>query len=211
MKTIIINASPRKNWNTAQLLKESQKGAESVGAETEYIDLYDLNFTGCRSCLACKAKNGKHDGCAWKDDLSPVIKKILAADALIIGTPIFYGEPTAQFRALMERLIFCVVPYEAGCYFYGRVDVGFIYTMNAPQGYYDQNLRPYLTNVENLFQNSLHGEICSYAACDTLQVKDYSRYDMGMFSETDKKAHRDEQFPKDLEECYKLGTEMSKG
>ena len=49
MKTIVVNASPRKNWNTAELLKEAKKGAESVGAETEYVDLYDLNFTGCRS------------------------------------------------------------------------------------------------------------------------------------------------------------------
>lgn len=39
MKTIILNASPRKNWNTAQLLKSAAKGAESAGAEVEYIDL----------------------------------------------------------------------------------------------------------------------------------------------------------------------------
>ena len=95
MKTIIINASPRKNWNTAQLLKEAQKGAESVGAEAEYIDLYDLTFTGCRSCMACKRKNANHPGCAWKDDLSPLLDRIFQADALIIGTPIYYGEPTA--------------------------------------------------------------------------------------------------------------------
>lgn len=38
MKTIILNASPRKNWNTAQLLKEAQRGAESVGDDVEYID-----------------------------------------------------------------------------------------------------------------------------------------------------------------------------
>ena len=38
MKTIVVNASPRKNWNTAKLMKQAQKGAESVGAETEYID-----------------------------------------------------------------------------------------------------------------------------------------------------------------------------
>lgn len=42
MKTIILNGSPRKNWNTAEMLKSVQKGAESVGAETEYIDLYSL-------------------------------------------------------------------------------------------------------------------------------------------------------------------------
>ena len=53
MKTIILNGSPRKNWNTATLLKEAKRGAESVGAEVEYIDLFDLSYTGCRSCLSC--------------------------------------------------------------------------------------------------------------------------------------------------------------
>ena len=46
MKTIILNGSPRKNWNTALMLKEAQRGAESVGADTEYIDLFDLSYTG---------------------------------------------------------------------------------------------------------------------------------------------------------------------
>lgn len=210
MKTILINASPRKNWNTAQLLKEAQKGAESVGAETEYIDLYDLSFTGCRSCLACKLTDGKHPGCAWKDDLSPLIDRCLEADAIILGTPIYWGEPTAQFRALMERLVFCTMPYEQGSYFDGRVNAGFIYTMNAPLPYYEQTLRPYLTNVENLFQMGLHGAIDRIASCDTLQVNDYSKYDMAYFSEEAKRAHRDEQFPKDLEAAFALGAKLSK-
>ena len=208
MKTIIINASPRKNWNTAELLKSAQKGAEAAGAETEYVDLYNLKFTGCRSCLACKLKNGKHPGCAWKDDLSPLIDRILAADALIIGTPIYFAEPTAHFRALMERLIFCTMPYQAGTYFNGQVNVGFVYTMNAPQSYYDANLRPYLANVEDLFKMALHEDVRSYAAYDTWQVKDYSRFDMGYFNETAKIARREKQFPIDLEECYKLGKEI---
>ena len=46
MKTIILNGSPRKNWNTALMLKEAQKGAESVGSEVEYVNLFDLNYTG---------------------------------------------------------------------------------------------------------------------------------------------------------------------
>ena len=49
MKTIVLNGSTRKDWNTATMLKEAQKGAESVGAETEYLDLFDLTYTGCRS------------------------------------------------------------------------------------------------------------------------------------------------------------------
>ena len=205
MKTIVVNASPRKNWNTAQLLKEAQRGAESAGAEVEYVELFDLAFTGCRSCMVCKAKAAEHPGCAWRDDLSPLIDRILAADRLVIGTPIYWGEPTAQFRALMERLLFCTVPYEKGTYFDGRVDVGFVYTMNAPQAYYDETLRPYLDNVEGLFKAFLHGEVASMAACDTLQVDDYSKYDMGLFDEDAKRAHREEQFPKDLEAAFAMG------
>ena len=112
MKVIIINASPRKNWNTAQLLKSAQEEAKSVGADTEYIDLYDLNFTGCRSCLACKRKNVQRCKCYWKDDLSPLIDKILQSDTLLIGSPIYLSNTTSQFNALFERLIFVIHSYD---------------------------------------------------------------------------------------------------
>ena len=48
-KTIILNASPRKNGTTAMMLQSAAKGAEFVGAEVEYVNLYDLNFVGCHS------------------------------------------------------------------------------------------------------------------------------------------------------------------
>lgn len=112
MKTIILNGSPRNNWNTAKMLWEAQKGAESVGAETEYIDLYDLSYTGCRSCLACKRKDVKRCHCFWTDDISPVIDRIFAADALIIGSPIYLGNITSQVHALIERLHFCALSYD---------------------------------------------------------------------------------------------------
>ena len=101
MKTIIINASPRKSWNTAQMLKAARTGAEGAGAEVEYVDLYDLEFVGCHSCLACKRNDAERCKCYWNDDLSPLIDRILKADALIIGSPIYFGEPTSQFRALL--------------------------------------------------------------------------------------------------------------
>ena len=55
-KVVIIDGGPRKNWNTAQLLHKAQEGAESIGAEVEYISLYGLKYSGCRSCMACKRK-----------------------------------------------------------------------------------------------------------------------------------------------------------
>ena len=55
-KVMIINGSPRKNFNTAKMLKEAQRGAQDSGAEVEYVNLYDINYKGCISCLICKRK-----------------------------------------------------------------------------------------------------------------------------------------------------------
>jgi multimeric flavodoxin WrbA len=210
MKTVVINASPRKNWNTAQLMKAAKEGAESVGAEVEYIDLYDLNFTGCRSCLDCKRKGKEPCHCYWDDDLSPLIDRILKADTLLIGSPIYLHEPTAQFRALFERLLFCVISYDShSTSFKGKVDVGLIYTMNAPKKYYGDVLRAKFKAHEKLFR-VLNGEVRIYASCDTLQVSDYSKYNMAAFDESHKCKVHEEQFPLDLQEAYKLGAELSK-
>ena len=212
MKTIIINASPRKNMNTAQLLKEAQKGAQAAGAETEYIDLFDYTFTGCRSCFACKRKDGERNKCFWKDDLSPIVERILAADALIIGSPIYFGQPTASFRALWERLAFPVLSYDGEpiSYYDGKLNVGFIWTMNATGDYYENGIKPTLAVTESTAPMFFHGKAESYASLDMLQVKDYSKFAMGAFDEEAKKKRHDEQFPVDLQECFKMGERLSK-
>ena len=190
------------------MLKEAQKGAESVGAETEYIDLYDLSFTGCRSCLACKLKDKERCKCFWKDDLSPVIDRIFSADALIVGSPIYLGDVTSQIHALMERLHFCALSYDDySNYFTGKVDVGIILTMNAPKAFYSVGYRKKAKEVSEIFK-ALNGDVEVYACCDTLQVSDYSRFNMASFNEEHKKAMREKQFPNDLKKAFEMGTEL---
>ncbi len=211
MKTVIINASPRKNWNTAQLLQSAEKGAKAAGMETEYIDLYDLTFSGCRSCLACKIKDGERCKCFWKDDLSPVLDKILDADNVIIGSPIYLGETTASFRALMERLLFCCLSYNGDSpYLQKKINTGLIYTMNASAEFYESTFKPKYQLTESLFKGILNGEVRTYASCDTYQVCDYSKFDMAVFDPEKKKAHREKQFPIDLENAYQMGYELGK-
>ena len=208
MNAIVINASPRKKWNTAEVMQSAQKGAESVGAETEYINLCDLVFKGCRSCLVCKMKDKTKGKCYWRDDLTPVIEKILDADALLIGSPIYFGEPTSEFRALLERLIFCVMSYDDGSsYFTGKVNVGLFYTMNAPRKFYEESMKDNLSSIEFLF-SYLNGEIKSYPVCDTLQVGDYSKYNMAGFSQELKEKQLVLQYPKDIEEVFKISAEL---
>ena len=206
MKTIIINGSPRKNWNTAQLLKEAQKGAESVGDEIEYIDLYDLDYNGCHSCLACKRKDiAEPCKCYWKDGLTPVLEKIWRADRLITGSPIYYSEPTGGMRSLLERLTFPAMSYnDYSSVFKGRVDVDIFLTMNAPMQFYRQ---AYEGRMMEYFSplRFLNGSIRLHPVCDTLQVSDYSRFDMNSFSEAHKRAMHESEFPKALKRAFEIG------
>lgn len=208
MKTIILNGSPRKKWNTDLMLREAEKGATSVGAETEYINLFDLNYTGCRSCMACKRKGADRCKCYWKDDLSPVLDSIFVADALIIGSPIYLGDITSQVHGLIERLHFCALSYDDySNYFTGKVNVGIILTMNAPKSYYNMSYKKKAKEIADIFK-SLNGEVEVYPCCDTLQVNDYSKFDMSGFNEAHKKEMREKNFPNDLENAFKLGVKL---
>ena len=134
MLVIAVNGSPRKKWNTATLLEHALKGAVSKGAKTELVHLYDLDYKGCISCFSCKKKGGKSYGkCAVKDGLTPLLEKIAVLDALILGSPIYFGTVTGEMRSFMERLLFPYFTYTMPpeSLFPKKMPTAFIYTMNV--------------------------------------------------------------------------------
>lgn len=208
LQTLVLNASPRKAWNTAKLLKSAAEGAKSAGSEVEYIDLYDLNFTGCRSCMLCKRKGAQRCRCYWKDDLSPIIDKIFRADVLLIGTAIYLGRPTSRYFEVLERLHFCSLSYDDySNYFTGRVNVGLFVSMNASKEFYDRLYKEAFEGYANELK-MLNGEVCPYPCHDTLQVADYSKYNMASFDEEKKRLSREKNFPRDLENAYQIGQRL---
>lgn len=208
MKAIALNASPRKAWNTARLLRSAAEGAKSAGAEVEYIDLYDLDFTGCRSCMLCKRKGVERCHCYWKDDLAPVIDRIFHANELLIGTPIYLGRPTSRYFALMERLHFCSLSYDDySNYFTGKINVGLFVSMNATKEFYDSLYKDKFEGYAKELE-MLNGRVCLYPCYDTLQVSDYSRFNMGGFDESRKKLSREKNFPEDLKNAYQIGRDL---
>ena len=112
MKVIAVNGSPRKNWNTHILLEKSLDGAKEAGAETELINLYDINYKGCSSCFLCKLKGVALAKCAIKDDLEPILQRISECDALILGSPIYFNSLTGEMISFLERLYFPYSSYE---------------------------------------------------------------------------------------------------
>ena len=208
LQTLVLNASPRKAWNTAKLLKSAAEGAKSTGSEVEYIDLYDLNFTGCRSCMLCKRKGAQRCHCYWKDDLSPIIDKIFRADVLLIGTAIYLGRPTSRYFEVLERLHFCALSYDDySNYFTGKVNVGLFVSMNATKEYYDKLYKDAFEGYAQELQ-MLNGEVCLYPCHDTLQVADYSKYNMAGFDAERKRLSREKNFPRDLENAYQIGQRL---
>ena len=114
-KIYIINGSPRKQWNTAQMCESFAKGAKDNGAEIEIIHLYDIDFKGCRSCFSCKLKDGKNFGrCAYPDELTPLLDKISQADGIVLASPIYCSDVTGMMRCFIERLTFPFFEYKQG-------------------------------------------------------------------------------------------------
>ncbi len=212
MKVMAINGSPRKSWNTATLLKKALKGAASQGAETELIHLYDLKFTGCTSCFACKIKGGKSYGrCAVKDGLSPVLKKVEAADALILGSPIYFGNVSGEMRSFLERLLFPYFTYTdpPQSLFPKKIPTGFVYTMNVPEEMMREwGYERVFGQLQWLLQ-MVFGTSEFFFSCDTLQFKDYTKVVADRFDPEKKARRRQEIFPQECEQAMALGARLA--
>ncbi len=211
MKVIAINGSPRKSWNTATLLKHTLEGAASQGAETEVINLYELDFKGCTSCFACKRKDGEHGKCAMRDDLSPVLIKLRDADAIIFGSPIYYSNITSGILGLLERLLFSNSIYstQTPTVFPKKIPSAFLYTMNVTEehavsvGYLDK-----MVYHEKALERMLGKPVEAFYCFNTYQFSDYDKYESSMFSESAKAKYKKEQFPIDCHNAFELGVRL---
>jgi multimeric flavodoxin WrbA len=207
---VVVNAGPRKGWNTDTLVTEAAKGAEASGAEIIRFDLFRLEkYTGCISCFGCKKEKFKGH-CVCKDGLTPVLDAIRSADGLIIGSPNYLSEMTASFRALYERLIFQSLTYnlETPCVNQNVIPVLLIMTSNAP----DSSYRGLLNNYQQTLSRFV-GPTEVFVSGNTLQLKDYSKTDWQwtMFDPTAKKERHDTVFPQECRKVYEISEAMFKG
>ncbi|MBQ1476503.1 MAG: flavodoxin family protein, partial [Firmicutes bacterium] len=102
MKVCIINGSPRRNGNTAELLKPFRERLLQLGAEIDDIFLKDYKVGPCLGCYACQNVSGEY-GCVQKDDAEAVWMRAGEADLLVLATPIYSWYCTAEMKALMDR------------------------------------------------------------------------------------------------------------
>ena len=105
MKVLLINGSPHKQGNTFLALSEAAKTLEANGIETEIVQIGVKPVRGCIACGQCKQKElGR---CVFDDDIcNRISEKLDDADALIIGSPVYYGQPNGAVLSLVQRMFF---------------------------------------------------------------------------------------------------------
>lgn len=105
MKVLLINGSPRRKGNTFVALSEAAKTLESNGIETEIVQIGVKPVRGCIACGQCKAK--QLGQCAFDDDIcNRIAEKLDNIDALIVGSPVYYGQPNGSVLSLIQRLFY---------------------------------------------------------------------------------------------------------
>jgi multimeric flavodoxin WrbA len=207
MKVLALNGSARKNGNSATMLKHAIKGAKEAGAAVKLINLYDLNYKGCTGCESCKLLGGKSFGrCAKRDELTPVLTEAIAADVLLMASPIYFNDVTGILRSFLERFWFPAITYtkERTLLYPKRIKVGMIFTTNAPSEFY-RNF------YDSLVQASARiiGDTEYVTAEDTWQFSDYSKYAADMFNAEAKKRRHEEVFPEECRRAYEMGKRLA--
>lgn len=216
-KIFIINASPRKNWNTDKMCRGFAQGVKNAGGEAEIIYLYDIDFKGCRSCFACKLINGKNYGkCAYPDELKPILEKVSLSDGIVFASPIYFGDVDGVMKSFLERLIFPFVRYDKNYTTIPpkKLKTATIYTMNVPQEIFENDyVKPDNSGAIGNFEKWITHvyekpkRICAY---NTYQFTNYDKYFSEIWDENKKREYLERIFPKELEKAFSAGFEMVK-
>ncbi|KAH3766041.1 flavodoxin family protein [Pelomyxa schiedti] len=210
-KILLVNGSPRKDWNTGKLLKKAAEGARAAGAEAEIVHLYDITFKGCVSCFECKRIGGPNYGrCAMRDGLSELLDKVDQADALIVGSPIYFGNVTGETRSFMERALFRHFVYDTAMTTLApkKKPVGLVFTMGVPDSLIStMGYNAVFEGISWPFKAVL-GSAEVLLVTDTYQFSDYSKYETSRFDAAAKAARQRDQFPLDLEKAFDMGKRL---
>lgn len=102
MSIATVLGSPRKKGNTNRVLAWVEQAFQESGNQVERLNLADYKINGCKGCYTCQNVTNAV-GCPQKDDATDVLSHLLASDAVIYATPIYFWGPTAQMKALIDR------------------------------------------------------------------------------------------------------------
>lgn len=153
LKVLLLNGSPHRKGNTALALAEMEKVFAVEGIETETIQIGGQNIRGCMACGACKTKGS----CVIDDLVNAVAPKFEAADALVIGSPVYYASANGTLISFLDRLFYST-PFDktmkAGACVVAARRGGLSATFDELNKYFTISGMPV---VSSQYWNSIHG------------------------------------------------------
>ena len=165
MKVLMINGSPRQKGNTSIALAEIAKQLEKLGIESEIVWIGNKPLRGCIACNTCREKPG---ACVFDDDVcNGISAKMNDSDALVVGSPVYYGQPNGALMALVQRML-----YSNGAAFRGKpaAAVAVCRRGGATAAFQTLNMPFMLMNmpvVPSQYWNIVYGREPGQAALDT--------------------------------------------
>ena len=165
MKVLMINGSPRAKGNTAIALAEIAKQLEKNGVESEIVWIGNKPVRGCIACNNCKNKPG---ACIFGDDVcNEISAKMNDADALIVGSPVYWGQPNGAVLSVVQRMF-----YSNGSAFAGKpaASVAVCRRGGATAVFQSLNMPFQMMNmpiVTSQYRNIVYGREAGQAALDT--------------------------------------------
>lgn len=99
-KVLVLSASPRKGGNSDLLCDQFMLGSKKARNQVEKIFLRDKKINYCTGCGTCQSNGGK---CVQKDDMAEVLDKMIAADVIVMATPVYFYTMNAQMKTLIDR------------------------------------------------------------------------------------------------------------
>ena len=131
-KVLILEGSHRRNGNSAILSDEFARGAEEAGCSVEKVKIAGEKIAGCLGCNGCFRNGGI---CVQKDDMAEIREKMLAADVIVLASPIYFYSMTAQMKAVIDRSCAFFQQLEGKTFYFlitcGATDVSYTETMLA--------------------------------------------------------------------------------
>ncbi|MDP2846589.1 MAG: flavodoxin family protein [Humidesulfovibrio sp.] len=106
-RIVCLQGSPRPMGNSASMASALCEAATGEGAQVTTFALNSLEYRGCQGCLLCKTR---FEACVLKDGLTPVLEAVRHCDVLVLATPVYFGEVTAQLKAFIDRTYSFLTP-----------------------------------------------------------------------------------------------------
>lgn len=171
MKTVALMGSPRKQGNSSGICESLTSMLADKGHEIVLHHLNSLTYRGCQACEGCKKRS---DFCVLLDDLTPVLQDVKDADVVILASPVYWGDVSAQMKGYIDRVYSYLTPDFISGPVRHRLPPGkklvFILTQGADEAMYDD----IFTRYNNFFQQlEMFEETYLVRGCELSDRGDY--------------------------------------